>query len=74
MSDEPMDAERRVDEQSRLVAMLEKGLRSNRYTVQAMPDGVEVIEVETGNLLGKVLLTAADNAEASELERVRAES
>lgn len=41
-----------------LLEDLKGGLRStSRYTVQVMPDGVEVIEVETGNLRRKMLIT-----------------
>ena len=53
----PTDDEK-VTVMCQLLEDLEGGLRStSRYTVQVMPDGVEVINAQTGELRRKVLLT-----------------
>lgn len=50
------DAEK-VETMCDLVTELEKALRSKRLTVQVMPDGVEIIEVESGRLVKKLMVT-----------------
>lgn len=51
------DAEK-VEATCGLLDDLAMGLRSRRrYTVQVMPDGVEIIEVESGDLVQKIALS-----------------
>jgi hypothetical protein len=52
------DEQRQQREQSRLCTELEHALRSRkRLTVQAMPNGCEIIDVESGDLIKTVRLS-----------------
>lgn len=60
LSDDGASDDEKVDAACERLTTLEAALKSRRHTVQVMPDGIEIIHVESGDLERKFALMEVD--------------